>query len=81
MEQVAGNGDVGVDGPGRLVWHDREGKPLGTAGAPSLIYELELGPDGERVAAGRLASASEAQRANWMEEWARSASSRRANNG
>ena len=89
-EQVGGNGDFSVSSTGvlvyatsagaggqrRLVWYDREGKPVGTAGAPGLLYELELAPDDTRVAAVRLTSSSAAIRAIWIEEFARGVSNR-----
>jgi eukaryotic-like serine/threonine-protein kinase len=37
----------------QLTWYDREGKLLGRAGEPTGRDELELSPDGTRVAEGR----------------------------
>jgi Tol biopolymer transport system component len=41
-------GTIGV--PTQLTWVDRNGKPLGTVGAPGSYRNLELSPDGMRVA-------------------------------
>jgi len=41
-------------GPGRirqLAWYDRKGAVLGTLGSPASYLEVELSPDGSRVAA------------------------------
>jgi Tol biopolymer transport system component len=61
---------IGAVGGGRqLTWYDRQDKRLGTAGAPGLIEELELSPDGTRVAAVR-------NRAIWIDEFSRGVSNR-----
>jgi len=36
-----------------LVWLDRSGKPLQTLGSPGTYWNLDLSPDGRRVAANR----------------------------
>jgi Tol biopolymer transport system component/predicted Ser/Thr protein kinase len=38
----------------QLTWYDREGKVLGHAGEPTGRDEMELSPDGTRVAEGRV---------------------------
>ncbi len=38
----------------QLTWYDREGKILGHAGEPTGRDEMELSPDGTRVAEGRV---------------------------
>ena len=38
----------------QLTWYDREGKILGHAGEPAGRDEMELSPDGTRVAEGRV---------------------------
>jgi len=86
-EQVAGNGDfsvsstgvlvyattVGAGGERKLTWYDRQGKSLGTVGAPGLINELALSPDGTRVASVRTTSG---QPGTWIDEFARGVSNR-----
>jgi serine/threonine protein kinase/Tol biopolymer transport system component len=44
----------------QLTWYDRQGKILGQAGAPAPRDELNLSPDGTRVAEGR------ADRGTWV---------------
>ena len=84
-EQVAANGDFSVSSKGvlvyatragagagrRLSWYDRQGKPLGTAGtgASDASTDLELAPDGTRVAVVRLGS-------TWIDEFARGVTNR-----
>lgn len=83
-EQVAGNGDftvsstgilvyatrAGASGGNRLTWYDRQGKRMGTSGAPGVIGEIELAPDGTRVAVVRDA------RSVWVDELSRGVSNR-----
>ena len=86
-EQVQGNGDFSVSSTGVLVyaprvvrrgfqltWYDRRGRSLGTAGAAGLVDELELAPDGTRVAVVR--SSPNSQPATWVDEFARGVSNR-----
>jgi Tol biopolymer transport system component len=87
-EQVGGSGDfsvsstgvlvyatrVGAGGARRLTWYDRQGKSLGTAGAPGLTGELELAPDGTRVAVVR--TVPNGQPTTWVDEFARGVSNR-----
>jgi eukaryotic-like serine/threonine-protein kinase len=93
-EQVGGNGDFSVSSTGvlvyattagagegrRLTWYDRQGKPLGTAGAPGIVTELELAPDGTRVAAVRpppaLATLGTQTGSTWIDEFARGVTNR-----
>jgi len=86
-EQVGGNGDfsvsstgilvyatrVGAAGGRRLTWYDRKGRSLGNAGVAGVISELELAPDGMRVAAVR---SSPSLPAIWIDEFARAVSNR-----
>jgi dipeptidyl aminopeptidase/acylaminoacyl peptidase len=86
-EQVARNGDfsvsstgvlvyatsLGVGGASRLSWYDRHGKFLGAAGAPSFITDVQLAPDGTRVAAVRSPGG---RQAIWVDEFARGVSNR-----
>jgi eukaryotic-like serine/threonine-protein kinase len=65
---------VGAGGGNRLTWYDRQGKSLGTAGALGNISELELAPDGARVAAVR--GVLSGQPATWVDEFARGVSNR-----
>jgi Tol biopolymer transport system component len=55
---VSNNGLLGYAATGgdkrQLTWYDREGKILGHAGEPIGRDELELSPDGVRVAEGRV---------------------------
>jgi len=37
----------------QLTWFDREGKPLGTAGAPGIYQDPALSPDGTQLAVSR----------------------------
>jgi dipeptidyl aminopeptidase/acylaminoacyl peptidase len=41
-------------GETELVWYDRAGRRLGTAGSPAHYRNPALSPDGERLAVGRL---------------------------
>ncbi|HEV2202294.1 MAG TPA: protein kinase [Bryobacteraceae bacterium] len=84
-EQVPGTGAFSVSSTGvlvfatragagagrRLTWYDRQGKSLGTsgAGASDASTELELAPDGTRVAVVRLGS-------TWIDEFARGVTNR-----
>ena len=38
----------------QLTWFDRHGQPLGTVGAPEVIFNLDLSRDGRRVAVSKL---------------------------
>jgi eukaryotic-like serine/threonine-protein kinase len=55
---VSNNGLLGYAATGgdkrQLTWYDRDGKILGRAGEPTGRDELELSPDGTRVAEGRV---------------------------
>jgi serine/threonine protein kinase len=88
-EQVARNGDFSVSSTGvlvyatsvgigggasRLTWYDRQGKSLGAAGAPGFITNLELAPDGARVATDR--TTGDGRKAIWVDEFARGVSNR-----
>jgi Tol biopolymer transport system component len=57
----------------RLVWFDREGKPMGDAGEPAVYRAVSLSPDGTRAAVGRL-DEGVSRTAIWLLEFARGAS-------
>ena len=42
----------------QLTWYTREGKPVGTVGAPDAYIELRISPDGEQVAVYRVDSSA-----------------------
>ena len=61
----------------RLVWMNRQGQPIGTAGAPQLFNELSVSPDGSKVAvvlAGGLNNASPLAPSTWIYDFARESS-------
>jgi eukaryotic-like serine/threonine-protein kinase len=58
----------------QLTWYDRSGKVLGHAGGPEARDELELSPDGMRVAEGR--TDERGKWTIWMLDVARGASTR-----
>jgi Tol biopolymer transport system component len=41
-----------------LTWYDRSGKPLGTVGEQGEFYDLDLSPDGKKIAATELNTAT-----------------------
>lgn len=60
---------------GRLTWFDRQGKVVGTAGAPGLYRTLAISPDGKRVAFERTNPETQ-NRDIWLLEVASGATTR-----
>lgn len=60
---------------GRLTWFDRQGKVVGTSGAPGLYRTLTISPDGKRVAFER-ADPQTQNRDIWLMEVASGATTR-----
>lgn len=50
----------------RLAWVDRTGKPLGMLGDPARYYNVELSPDGTRVAGGIRATVNDPSGDVWI---------------
>jgi serine/threonine protein kinase/dipeptidyl aminopeptidase/acylaminoacyl peptidase len=75
---VSGNGILatssGGSGNRQLVWYDRQGKVLSSAGEPARRDEISLSPDGTRVAEGRVDA--QGSWGVWVMELARGTSSR-----
>ncbi|MGH9658216.1 MAG: hypothetical protein ACRD96_06705, partial [Bryobacteraceae bacterium] len=76
---VSANGVLAYRGGGvqasQLAWHDREGKRLGTVGAPFASNTVALSPDGTRAVVG-LSETSGANLDLWLIDLARNIPSR-----
>jgi serine/threonine protein kinase len=60
--------------PGRLIWFDRKGNPLGSVGSEGEYGVFRLSPDGKRLAVSQLDSGGTGD--IWLTDFARGAASR-----